>query len=239
MNEIDRYSEFPTPVGPVFVAYNDQGVAALAQAAAPEAFQRAFQNRFGRPAAEAAPPAWLAEALRRQLAAMAGDPAMDSGGAVSAVTVPFDLRGLSDFEQAVLRKAQDIPWGEVRTYRWLAREIGPPAAVRAAGSALGRNPVPLLIPCHRVVRTDHRIGGYVFGTEAKRAMLAAEGLDPEALERLGQAGVRYLAGEAARVYCFPTCRAAGRGDGEPRSAFRSAAAAAAAGYQPCPVCRPA
>src|SRR2546428_13733249 len=70
----------------------------------------------------------------------------------------FDLRGLSEFERAVLMKALEIPTGEVRPYSWIAREIGRPEAVRATGSALARNPVPLLIPCHRVSRSDGMIG---------------------------------------------------------------------------------
>jgi O-6-methylguanine DNA methyltransferase len=80
-----------------------------------------------------------------------------------------------------LIKAREIPAGQVRPYGWIASEIGRPKAVRAVGTALGRNPVPLLIPCHRVVRTDGRVGDYAFGPPAKRALLAAEGLDPDAL----------------------------------------------------------
>src|SRR5678816_1686056 len=69
----------------------------------------------------------------------------------------LDLRGVSEFERAVLMKALEIPRGEVRPYGWIAREIGRPGAVRATGSVLAKNPVPLLIPCHRVVRSDGTI----------------------------------------------------------------------------------
>ena len=76
-------------------------------------------------------------------------------------------------------KALEIPRGEVRPYGWIAAEIGRPKAVRAVGTALGHNPVPLIVPCHRVVRTDGTIGQYSLGGPGnKRTILSAEGLDP-------------------------------------------------------------
>ena len=99
----------------------------------------------------------------------------------------FDLRSVTEFERAVLLKALEIPRGEVRTYGWIAAEIGHPAAVRAVGSALRKNPVPVLIPCHRVVRSDGHVGQYALGgTDAKRTILAAEGLESEEIERLAR-----------------------------------------------------
>src|SRR5207248_4826067 len=96
----------------------------------------------------------------------------------------FDLRSVTEFERAVLLKAREIPCGEVRTYGWIAAEIGHPAAVRAVGSALRKNPVPLLIPCHRVVRGDGQIGDYALGGSAnKRAILAAGGVRLDELTR--------------------------------------------------------
>ena len=94
----------------------------------------------------------------------------------------FDLRSVTEFERAVLLKAREIPRGEVRTYAWIAAQIGHPAAVRAVGSALRKNPVPLLIPCHRVVRSDGQIGQYALGgSDNKRTILAAEGVKVAAL----------------------------------------------------------
>ena len=110
--------------------------------------------------------------------------------------------------------------------------------MRAVGSALGRNPVPLLIPCHRVVRSDGHIGDYVFGGEAKRAILTHEGVEPEGLERLARTGVRYLGSDTTRIYCFPTCRNARRISERHRIPFASETRAGAAGYRPCRVCRP-
>jgi len=148
-------------------------------------------------------------------------------------------RGHSEFERDVWRKALEIPRGEVRPYGWVAREIGRPAAVRAVGTALGHNPVPLIVPCHRVVRSDGHIGQYSLGGPAnKRAMLAAEGLDPDALEELARVGIRYIGSDTTRIFCLPTCRHARRIMERHLVRFRSAQDGTRAGYRACLVCRP-
>jgi O-6-methylguanine DNA methyltransferase len=200
-----------SPLGPVTVAWSESGVARIESGA----------ERVDEP---------LPEPMRR---------ALDGRMAGKRVRLKVDLRDVTDFERAVLEKAAEIPRGEVRPYGWIAREIGRPAAVRAVGSALGRNPVPLVIPCHRVVRTDGRIGQYALGTSAKRALLSGEGLDPDELERLAATGVRYVGSDTTHIFCHPTCRNARRITGGHRVAFRTEAAAEAAGYRACLVCRPA
>jgi O-6-methylguanine DNA methyltransferase len=210
----DAYTRLDTDLGPLFVAFNKTGVSAVMRAATAAQFEEAFRARFGRPVRPAS-------AAPRNLGRH------------------FDLRGVSEFERAVLLKALEIPRGEVRTYAWIAREIGHPAAVRAVGSALARNPVPVLIPCHRVVRTDGHIGNYALGgSQAKRQILAAEGLDPDALEAHARTGRRYVGSNTTRIYCFPTCRHARRVQPRHSVSFSSAAAAHSAGYRPCKVCRP-
>ena len=77
--------------------------------------------------------------------------------------VPVDLTTVPDFQRSVLQAAGRIPFGEARAYAWIAARIGHPRAVRAVGTALGRNPVPLILPCHRVWRSDGGLGGYIFG----------------------------------------------------------------------------
>jgi hypothetical protein len=99
--------------------------------------------------------------------------------------------------------------------------------------------VPWLIPCHRVVRSDGRIGDYVFGSDAKRAILREEGVEVEEMERTAGAGVRYYGSDTTRIYCLPTCRHAKRIAAGHRVPFGSTSAADAAGYRPCRVCRPA
>lgn len=90
-----------------------------------------------------------------------------------------DVR-LSDFRKAVYRATIDIPRGQTRSYGWVAEKAGRPGAARAAGTALHYNPYVPEVPCHRVVRSDGRIGGYARGIRAKRRMLEAEGLDENA-----------------------------------------------------------
>ena len=81
---------------------------------------------------------------------------------------------MNTFTLKVYKAVLSIPIGQVRSYKWVARKAGSPAACRAVGQILKRNPYPLIIPCHRVIRNDKKIGGYVFGSKQKRLLLALE-----------------------------------------------------------------
>jgi O-6-methylguanine DNA methyltransferase len=186
-------------------------------------FTLSFRQRFARPLLPAArPPAGLLPALR---SGRAGD-------------LRFDLRGLTAFQEDVLRAAQAIPRGEVRPYAWIAHQIGRPKAVRAVGSALANNPVPVLIPCHRVTRSDAVVGEYVFGTATKERLLRAERVDLDELRSLAERHVFYVGSDTTGVVCFPTCHHARRITPEHRHGFRTLPEARAAGYRPCRSCRP-
>jgi methylated-DNA-[protein]-cysteine S-methyltransferase len=80
----------------------------------------------------------------------------------------------TEFEKKVWATLREIPYGETRTYKWLAEKIGRPHAFRAVGNALGKNPIPIIYPCHRVVETDGSIGGYSAGVDIKRRLLELE-----------------------------------------------------------------
>ena len=224
----DDYALIDSPVGPLMVAWNGRGVSAVESAPDDHAFTMRFLARTGRRAERRdALPAGLARAIERRLA---GD---------RRARIQLDLRGSSEFEQAVWLKALEIPRGEVRPYGWVAAEIGRPRAVRAVGTALGHNPVPLIVPCHRVVRSDGMIGQYSLGGPGnKRMILAAEGLDPDELERLARARIRYFGSDTTRIYCLPTCHNAKRITPAHRVEFRSAEASESAGYRACRECRP-
>jgi O-6-methylguanine DNA methyltransferase len=224
----DDYALIDSPVGPLRVAWNGRGVSAVEQAADDRAFELRFFARTGRRAEHRDElPVTLRRAIDRRLA---GD---------RRARIELDLRGSSEFERAVWLKALEIPRGEVRPYGWVAAEIGRPKAVRAVGTALGHNPVPLIVPCHRVVRSDGMIGQYSLGgPENKRTILATEGLDPDELEGLARAGIRYIGSDTTRIYCLPTCHNAKRITAAHRVAFRSAAASESAGYRACRECRP-
>ena len=96
-----------------------------------------------------------------------------AAGAAAKAPLPLDLHGTA-FQQRVWRELTRIPRGETITYAELAKRIGAPGAVRAVGTACGANPVALVVPCHRVLRTDGTLGGYRWGLERKAAVLAAE-----------------------------------------------------------------
>ncbi len=88
----------------------------------------------------------------------------------------FDLSFLTPFQQRVLRATCEIPWGQVRTYGWVAQRADSPRGFRAAGQALNRNPIPILIPCHRVIASGGLLGGYGSGADWKIRLLENEGI---------------------------------------------------------------
>jgi O-6-methylguanine DNA methyltransferase len=89
---------------------------------------------------------------------------------------PLDWTGATDFQQSVWREMLKIPCGETRSYGQIAKSICKPAAVRAVGGACGANPVPVLVPCHRVLAAHGRLGGFGGGLDWKRRLLAREGI---------------------------------------------------------------
>lgn len=224
----DEYAAIATPIGPMWVAWNGLGVSLISGVADATAFEAEFADAFHRPIRRSGElPDRLARVIERRLA---GE---------RRARVPVDLRGRTPFERAVLDKTVEIPRGEVRPYGWIAAEIGHPAAVRAVGTALAKNPIPLVIPCHRVVRTDGHIGRYSLGgPDNKRALLTWEGADPDALEELAGSGIRYVGSDTTRIVCHLTCRHARRIMARHRVPFRSLGDAATRGYQPCRDCRP-
>ena len=223
----DSYATIEGPTGPAYVAWNGRGITAFVPVEA-VGTRDAFEERHPRSASSVdAPPGSLAKHLDRTI---------ETG---RLGELPVDLSSLGDFQRKVLEKCAEIPPGEIRPYGWIAREIGNPGAVRAVGTALGRNPVPVLIPCHRVVRTDGRIGDYAYGSPMKRQLLEHEGLNPDAVETTARSGIRLVGSDTTGIYCFPTCRHAKRITDLHRVEFRSEEAAEADGYRACKVCRPA
>lgn len=93
--------------------------------------------------------------------------------------VPLDIRDYTSFYQQIWEETMGIPYGKVHSYGWLAGQAGKPKAVRAVGQAMAANPIPLIIPCHRIIRQDGRIGGYTGGLEVKRKLLELEGIRVE------------------------------------------------------------
>jgi O-6-methylguanine DNA methyltransferase/RNA polymerase sigma factor (sigma-70 family) len=224
---VARWTYVTGPVENAYVAFTGEGISCVVPAspvAGEEEFVAAFARAFGRPLEPAdSPPAGVEEALR-------------SG---RSTRLRFDLRGRTEFERAVLEATLRIPPGELRPYSWVAAEIRRPRAVRAVGTALGHNPVPLLIPCHRVIRSDGSMGQFgEFGPAMKRRLLEGEGIDVEQVKALVLSGSAYVGDDQTHLVCLPTCHRLPTAGGGHRQGFRLLSEASAAGYVPCPACRP-
>jgi len=224
----DSYAELTGPIWPLIVVWGREGISSIERTTDPGSLEAEYHARTGRSLQRVeAVPARLARAILKRIS---GEPVRD---------LAVDLSGLNDFQRRVLAKTMEIPYGEVRPYAWVAEQIGHPRAQRAVGTALAHNPIPFVIPCHRVVRSDGHIGQYgAGGPSAKRAVLASEGVDPDELERLASRGVRFMGSDTTHIFCFPTCRNARRIRAEHRTSFRTWQDALQDGYRPCRVCRP-
>lgn len=146
-----------TNVGRFAAEFSDHGLASLCLRDAGQAVKQSGRRR---------PPAG-AKALAKQLRRYAA-------GRGKKFTVPLDLSCGTVFQQRVWRALLKIPYGETRTYAWVARQIGKPRAARAVGAACGANPIGVIVPCHRVIASDGSLGGYTGGLAIKKRLLRLE-----------------------------------------------------------------
>lgn len=213
-------------VGNLWVAFSKNGIRMVAAVDSLDDLRAPYAKKYGRELE----PAPIPEPLRRQVvAAMAGE-------GVDAPRV--DVETSNDLEHDVLQTLTRIPRGQVRTYAWVARQVGRPRAVRAVGNIIARNVVPYVVPCHRVVPSAGGVGNYVFGSATKRALLEREGVPVDELEALAREHVRYIGSRTTKVFCFPTCHGARRIQEQNRVPFRDADEAMECGFRPCRVCQP-
>jgi O-6-methylguanine DNA methyltransferase len=155
-------------IGKIYVAVRDGKLLAVAFGEAETDFISAIEKKFSSPLYPSAEEtATVRDQVRQYLQ-----------GKRTAFSLEVDLSPLTDFQRQVLIATQGIPRGEIATYAEIARKIGKPKAVRAVGQALGRNPVPIVIPCHRVIAADGSLGGYSGGggVETKARLLQLEGV---------------------------------------------------------------
>jgi methylated-DNA-[protein]-cysteine S-methyltransferase len=166
------YAAFPQPFGTFYVAFGARGPAYAKIASSAAAFERDATRYLGSPVTRTSPPRELADAVESAIRRH------------ETFRGPVDLNRVGPFEREVLAALRRIPAGHVRTYREIAQALGEPGAARAVGAACARNPLPLLIPCHRVVRSDGGLGGYSLrgGVGLKRRLLEAEGALPNLLD---------------------------------------------------------
>jgi len=158
-------SAVTTPVGRLYVGIKCDRIAyvSLDTGEPLDAVAQRVERRLHRQVVPGDPPAWLLQALERFFSTWKVDDAL------------VDISDLTPFEQAALRAAARIPPGEVRSYSWIATQIGRPKAARAVGRVMARNPLPFLLPCHRVVDSSGDLHDYYYGREMKAKILQMEG----------------------------------------------------------------
>ncbi|MGI8606359.1 MAG: methylated-DNA--[protein]-cysteine S-methyltransferase [Gaiellaceae bacterium] len=161
------YDLIDSPIGPLLIGATSRGVCRISFDAdrEPDAELERLADRFG-PRVLRVP--GRLEAVRRQL-----DDYFE--GRRRDFELEVDLTGVPTFQQEVLRELALVPYAETTTYGGLAQLIGRPRAARAVGGALNRNPVPIVLPCHRIVGASGSLVGYAGGLERKRALLDLEG----------------------------------------------------------------
>ncbi|AEW93488.1 MULTISPECIES: methylated-DNA--[protein]-cysteine S-methyltransferase [Streptomycetaceae] len=168
-----------TPIGPLFLAATDQGLATVGFRAGEQVVERTVRRLAGRFGTDPVPgepadDAHLALAARELDAYFAGE--------LRDFTVELDWSLSGGFNRRVLHElATGVPYGTVVGYQTLADRVGEPGAARAVGVAMGSNPLPVVVPCHRVVESDGGIGGFGGGLEIKRTLLGLEGVLPQPL----------------------------------------------------------
>jgi methylated-DNA-[protein]-cysteine S-methyltransferase len=160
----DKLARISSPLGSLLLAWREDRITFVGIERGDFAAERALiERRLRRPVVAAEPPEWVNKAVRNWFRTWQIDPRF------------VDISNLTEFERAALNKAAEIPPGEVRSYAWIAREIGHPHAARAVGQAMARNPVALFFPCHRVVATSGELHNYGYGVEVKARILHMEG----------------------------------------------------------------
>jgi methylated-DNA-[protein]-cysteine S-methyltransferase len=223
------YRVFDSPVGRILIGRTEQGVTLV------RFVGRAGVARPGLPGMEAVAGGVELERLYRELIEYLE-------GKRTRLGWPVDLRlARSDFHRTVLELTSRIPFGAVTSYASLARELGRPAAVRAVAQALRWNPVPIVIPCHRVIGASGDLTGYAGNRLGlKQRLLAVEGV-PTA----GRPGdfrvvreVMYARNAGDPEYCLPTCGSLPRRSLTGLTLFVSRERAEAQGLRPCTTCRP-
>jgi methylated-DNA-[protein]-cysteine S-methyltransferase len=172
------FARIDSPIGPLYVAVTNAGICEIdfAHDKTEETFRRRLIARgfvpyplnLADPAASGDDRAMLDRATKQLHEYFSGRR--------SRFEVPLDFTGVSAFTRRVLEATAEVEFGRLETYRAIATQVGQPGASRAVGNALGRNPIPVIVPCHRIIRSDASIGGYTGGLHIKQRLLAIEGV---------------------------------------------------------------
>jgi len=224
------YGLFPSPLGKILIARSELGVSMV----------RYIDSE---------------RAARSHLARLAGDDAVEDKAAVEAtyrelvdyltarstrLGWPLDLRWAgSDFQRRVLAATAQLPYGAITSYAGIARRIGEPASVRAVAQALRHNPIPIAIPCHRVIGSSGDLTGYA-GSKIglKEQLLSLEGVPVGLRAHRIERGNMYVRFESETEYCVPTCGSLSKTPLAELTLFGLRGHAEAVGLTPCTACRP-
>ncbi|MEV8564131.1 methylated-DNA--[protein]-cysteine S-methyltransferase [Streptomyces sp. NPDC051322] len=175
--QIIEWAAVGSDIGPLLLAATGKGLVRVVFHADAEVREKALRQlaaRFGAPPVEAPESTRLAEPISRLAAYFAGE--------LHEFALPLDWALTSGFNRQVLRElATGVPYGSVVGYGDLASRVRQPGAAQAVGAAMGANPLPIVVPCHRVVESDGGLGGFGGGLETKRRLLALEGVLPQPL----------------------------------------------------------
>ena len=227
------YRIFPSPLGHILVGRSEHGIAVVEYLHAGTSLRASRLARVE--GIEPVPGGPELERLQRDLLDYIGGRRRDLDW-----TLDWRL-ARSEFERAVLGATADIPYGAVASYAGIARRIGKPSAVRAVAQALRWNPLPIVVPCHRVIGTSGRLTGYAGNKLGlKQQLLGVEGVklrpgrgDPSIARE-----AMYALGEGETQYCLPTCGDIGTRSLSLVTLFASRADAESRGLTPCTDCRP-
>jgi methylated-DNA-[protein]-cysteine S-methyltransferase len=227
------YRIFPSPLGHILIARSELGISLV------EYLERGTSLRASRlsrePGMETAEGGGELEAAYRELLEYLR-------GRRRRLEWPLDLRlARSDFQRAVLQATAALPYGAVIPYAGIAQEVGKAAAARAVAQALRWNPLPIVIPCHRVIGTSGALTGYAGNKVGlKQRLLSLEGVPTT--KRAGELGIAsqemYALYPGDQEYCLPTCPSLDTRQPAPLTRFASREVAEAAGFAPCTTCRP-
>ncbi|HEY6418091.1 MAG TPA: methylated-DNA--[protein]-cysteine S-methyltransferase [Candidatus Binataceae bacterium] len=223
-----RVGVVASPVGRLLVAESDRGLAAIHFMAVSdsERMLTALRQRFdlieNEPATEK-----ISRALGRYFA-----------GDYTVLEHPVDMSLVeSDFKRRAYARLRTVPIGSVITYQGLAAAVGAPDGQRAIGNTMATNPVPIFVPCHRVIRSDGSIGNYGGGVERKLLLLRTEGFVVGRDLRVPEGAV--LGHRRTHIFCRENCSAAQRADHSNLLIFADSEHARRAGLRPCRLCAPA
>lgn len=159
------YTVFETSSGWIAVMSSEDG---LRRTTLPAPSREEAVSRLGTTNGAVFSPQRFAELERRYIAYFNGEKVSFSDS--------LDFEGATAFQRLVWKSAREIPSGETQSYTWLAGRTGKPAAARAVGQALGKNPLPIIVPCHRILAADGSLGGFSGGIEQKKRLLELEGV---------------------------------------------------------------